>query len=118
VLLTTADLVLRAARAVTTEGERSAAIAVTAGQIVSVEEFTADIQARTEIHVAEDVVLLPGLVDTHVHLQDPGRADWEGFESGREGTAADPAHTPRSARRTTRQGPHCCSRPSRCLLRS
>jgi allantoinase len=86
--VTAVDLVLRAARAVTAAGERPAAIAVTAGRIVSIEEFTADLPARTEIHVAEDVVLLPGLVDTHVHLQDPGRADWEGFESGTRAAAA------------------------------
>ena len=34
--------------------------------------------------------LMPGLVDTHVHLNDPGRADWEGFESGTRAAAASP----------------------------
>ena len=29
----------------------------------------------------DDQVLLPGMVDTHVHVNDPGRSDWEGFET-------------------------------------
>ncbi len=36
----------------------------------------------------EDAMLLPGLVDSHVHLNEPGRADWEGFATGTAAAAA------------------------------
>jgi allantoinase len=39
------------------------------------------------IVLADDEVLLPGLVDSHVHLDEPGRTEWEGFATG---TAAPP----------------------------
>lgn len=35
-----------------------------------------------------DLVILPGIVDAHVHLNEPGRTDWEGFESGTKAAAA------------------------------
>ncbi|MGD1095128.1 MAG: amidohydrolase family protein, partial [Bryobacteraceae bacterium] len=35
-----------------------------------------------------DSVILPGLVDTHVHLNEPGRANWEGFETGTRAAAS------------------------------
>jgi allantoinase len=35
-----------------------------------------------------DALVMPGVIDTHVHLNDPGRADWEGFESGTHAAAA------------------------------
>ena len=36
----------------------------------------------------DDVVLLPGLVDTHVHVNDPGRTEWEGFAHATRAAAA------------------------------
>src|SRR5260370_1180587 len=41
-----------------------------------------------EITLADDEVLLPGLVDTHVHVNEPGRTDWEGFASATRAAAA------------------------------
>ena len=38
--------------------------------------------------IPEDQVLLPGLVDTHVHVNEPGRTDWEGFASATRAAAA------------------------------
>lgn len=82
------DLVLRGRRVVTPDGERPAALAVRDGVIVAVAPFdTALTAAREEVH-GDDVVLLPGLVDSHVHLQDPGRPGWEGFGSGTAAAAA------------------------------
>ena len=37
---------------------------------------------------AERMALLPGLVDTHVHLNEPGRGEWEGFRTGTRAAAA------------------------------
>ena len=40
------------------------------------------------IVLADDEVLLPGLVDSHVHLDEPGRTEWEGFATGTAAAAA------------------------------
>jgi len=40
------------------------------------------------MHDFGDFVLLPGLVDTHVHINEPGRTEWEGFESATRAAAA------------------------------
>src|ERR1700742_2653488 len=75
------DLVVRAARAVTGQGtEGPATIGVDAGRIVVVEPGLADLPGDTVLELDTDEVLLPGLVDTHVHVNDPGRAGGEGFE--------------------------------------
>jgi allantoinase len=36
----------------------------------------------------EDAVIMPGLIDTHVHMNEPGRTEWEGFETGTKAAAA------------------------------
>src|SRR6266436_3862810 len=43
--------------------------------------------AREEID-ATKMSILPGVIDAHVHFNEPGRADWEGFETGSRGLAA------------------------------
>jgi allantoinase len=82
----TPDLVVRARRIVTPEGERSGAVVVLAGRIVAVEPF--DSAFPEAVDVPDGEVLLPGLVDTHVHVNDPGRADWEGFDTATMAAAA------------------------------
>lgn len=75
-----ADLVLRAQR-VLLDGElRPASVAVTGGVITDVGEVDADAGAPIQIDVPAHAVLLPGFVDTHVHVNEPG-TDWEGFET-------------------------------------
>jgi allantoinase len=44
--------------------------------------------ADAEVFDAGDLVVMPGLVDTHVHINEPGRTDWEGFESATRAAAA------------------------------
>ncbi len=82
------ELVIRAARVVTPAGERAAAVGIRGGRIAAVEPFDAELPAGREIVLDEQHALLPGLVDTHVHLQEPGHADWEGFDSGTRAAAA------------------------------
>ncbi|ROP40681.1 allantoinase AllB [Saccharothrix texasensis] len=79
------DLVLRAARVITPDGERRADVGVADGRIVAVADR---LDAATVVTLADDEVLLPGLVDTHVHVNDPGRSDWEGFETATRAAAA------------------------------
>ncbi|HEY3709796.1 MAG TPA: allantoinase AllB [Amycolatopsis sp.] len=87
------DLVVRAARAVTGQGtEGPVTIGVDAGRIVAVEpglvNLTGAADAGITVELEADEVLLPGLVDTHVHVNDPGRAEWEGFETATRAAAA------------------------------
>ncbi|HET6626673.1 MAG TPA: allantoinase AllB [Nocardioidaceae bacterium] len=82
------DVVLRARRAVYDGREDSCCVGVADGMIVAVEPYTSRIQGRETVTLGEDVVLLPGLVDSHVHVNDPGRAEWEGFEHATRAAAA------------------------------
>lgn len=59
------------------------AIGISAGRIVALAEGS----ARETIH-AEGLLVLPGLVDAHVHFNDPGRADWEGWDTGSQAALA------------------------------
>ncbi|MPY82568.1 MAG: allantoinase AllB [Actinophytocola sp.] len=82
------DLVFRARRVITSAGEQARSIGVAGGKIVAVEPYDADLDAGRVIDLDADVVLLPGLVDTHVHVNDPGRTEWEGFETATRAAAA------------------------------
>ena len=82
-----ADLVVRSRRTVTPEGERPAAVVVTGGRIVAVDAYAAVLDAAEEVDLG-DTALLPGLVDTHVHVNEPGRTEWEGFATATRAAAA------------------------------
>ena len=77
----THQLVLRARRAVLPDGTRPATVVVDDGRITALLGPGADVSAREEIIVPDDQVLMPGLVDSHVHVNEPGRTAWEGYES-------------------------------------
>ena len=81
------DLVLRSTRAALPEGLRPAAVGVRAGRIAAVGDYRAAFTARVDLDLA-DTALLPGLVDTHVHVNEPGRTRWEGFASATRAAAA------------------------------
>ncbi len=75
-------------RVVTPEGVRPAAVVVYGEQIrevIAPERVPAGV---AEIEDFGDAAILPGLVDSHVHINDPGRADWEGFETATRAAAA------------------------------
>ena len=80
------DLVVRSRRAVTPDGERPAAVAVAGGRIVAVEGYDSPRRGAEEVDLG-DVALLPGLVDTHVHVNEPGRTEWEGFATATRAAA-------------------------------
>ena len=76
-----------ARRVVTPDGIRPAAIVVDGEQIQAV--ISSDqISDRYKIHDFGEAAILPGLVDSHVHTNDPGRAEWEGFETATQAAAA------------------------------
>ncbi len=81
------DLVVRGRKVVTPQGERPAAIQIREGIIAAVSEFEA-VRAENIVYEARDSVVMPGLVDTHVHINEPGRTEWEGFETATRAAAA------------------------------
>ncbi|MEV4354499.1 allantoinase AllB [Nonomuraea sp. NPDC049625] len=81
------DLVIRSRRTVTPEGERAAAVAVRGEKIAGLYDYDAPLDAAEDIDL-RDLALLPGLVDTHVHVNEPGRTHWEGFGSATRAAAA------------------------------
>ena len=80
-------LVVRGERVMLPGGERAASIHVQDGRIVAIGDH-GDRVAGVPVLDAGTLVVLPGLVDSHVHINDPGRADWEGFESATRSAAA------------------------------
>ena len=82
------DLVIRAARAIVGGEETACSIGVTAGRIAGVGAYGAPAAAASALDLADDVVLLPGLVDSHVHVCEPGHTDWEGFATATRAAAA------------------------------
>ncbi|MFD8985950.1 allantoinase AllB [Streptomyces sp. NPDC059564] len=82
------ELVLRSTRVITPEGTRAASVAVADGKIAAVLAYEAEVPAGARLEDFGDDVLLPGLVDTHVHVNDPGRTEWEGFWTATRAAAA------------------------------
>jgi allantoinase len=83
----TVDLFLKNAQIVVGDGVRSGGIAIRGGKIVDVTSSGVGVEAKTVIDVADRYVL-PGLVDGHVHFNQPGRDDWEGYRTGSMAAAA------------------------------
>jgi allantoinase len=82
------ELVIRARRAVTPDGVRPVTVAVRDGRIAAVAGPGAALDAASTEELPGHEILLPGLVDTHVHVNEPGRTDWEGFETATRAAAA------------------------------
>lgn len=79
-------LLLRSRHTVTPEGVRDAVVWSADGTIVAV--LAADDPAARGAEDLGERWLLPGLVDTHVHINEPGRTDWEGFETATRAAVA------------------------------
>jgi allantoinase len=74
-------------RIVTLQGTRPGALLVEGEKIASVCRLS-EIPAHALTHDCGDDALLPGLVDTHVHINQPGRTEWEGFRTATRAAAA------------------------------
>jgi allantoinase len=74
-------------RVVLPEGVMPAAIAVEGGRITGVTSPD-EVPESAVVHSFGDLVLMPGLVDIHVHVNEPGRSEWEGFETATRAAAA------------------------------
>jgi allantoinase len=82
------DLVVRARRAIVEGSEVAAAVGIAGERIASVTSYDDASAAARVVDLADDEVLLPGLVDTHVHVNEPGRTQWEGFATATRAAAA------------------------------
>jgi allantoinase len=78
-------VVIRSSRVVLPDGLRRASIHVENGTITRIDDDRSD---RGEVFDAGNLVILPGLVDTHVHVNEPGRTEWEGFDTATRAAAA------------------------------
>jgi allantoinase len=82
------DLVLRARRAVVGGAEVAACVGVSGERIAAITPYDDPPPAARTVDLGDDEVLLPGLVDTHVHVNEPGRTEWEGFATATRAAAA------------------------------
>jgi allantoinase len=78
---------IRSKRVVTPEGVKPATVHIRNGVITAVAGYN-DLPSGKHVYDAGESVVMPGLVDTHVHINEPGRTDWEGFETATRAAAA------------------------------
>jgi len=81
-------LVLRSARVIFPDGERPATLQIEEGVITRIAAHNTDDPTGAAIFNAGNLVVSPGLVDTHVHINEPGRTAWEGFDTATRAAAA------------------------------
>ncbi len=86
--MTDLDLVIRGERVLSGDSLRPLAVGVRDGVIVAIEPMASDLTAGRIVDLGPDEALLPGLVDTHVHVNEPGRTEWEGFDTATRAAAA------------------------------
>ncbi|HEY9290063.1 MAG TPA: allantoinase AllB [Microlunatus sp.] len=84
---TAVEVAFRASRAWIGGSFRPAVVTVRSGRIVAVLPEDTAVTAQQTVLVPDGALLLPGLVDTHVHVNEPGRTEWEGFESATRAAA-------------------------------
>ena len=81
------DLIIRSQRVVTPKAICPASVHIRDGVIVALGEWD-EIPSDVSLVDAGDAVVMSGLVDAHVHVNEPGRTDWEGFATATRGAAA------------------------------
>ena len=82
------DLIIRGRTVVSADAIGPASIHIRGEKIVAVRAFEEIVDNCEIVEVSDDSVVMPGLVDTHVHINSPGRAEWEGFPSATRAAAA------------------------------
>jgi len=80
--------VVRGKRVLTADGIRPATVHIADGRIIRVGDLNEAVPRSTDVVDAGELLVMPGLVDTHVHVNEPGRTDWEGFETATRAAAA------------------------------
>jgi allantoinase len=80
-------MIIRSARVVLPSGIRPADVHVEGARIVAIREYNAA-PPSSALHDLGDLVVMPGIVDSHVHVNEPGRTEWEGFRTATSAAAA------------------------------
>lgn len=78
---------LRSRHVVTPAGERDAVVVIEGERIAAV-VAPEELGAGVPVEDLGEIALLPGLVDVHTHINEPGRTEWEGFWTGTRAAAA------------------------------
>jgi allantoinase len=81
------DLIIRSSRVVTPETVGPASVHIRDGLIAAIGDWD-KIQPGVPLADAGDAAVMPGLVDSHVHVNEPGRTRWEGFATATRAAAA------------------------------
>ncbi|GHD12473.1 allantoinase AllB [Zhihengliuella salsuginis] len=82
------DLVLRGPRVLVDGTTAPRQVGVRDGRVAAVVPYDEPLEGARTVELGDQQVLLPGLVDTHVHVNEPGRTEWEGFDSATRAAAA------------------------------
>lgn len=82
------DLIIRGQTVVSADAIGPASIHISDGKIVSVRGYDEIPDGCEVVEAGDSSVVMPGLVDTHVHINSPGRTEWEGFPSATRAAAA------------------------------
>src|SRR5213078_5372701 len=82
------NLVIRGRRVVTENAVGPASVHISQGRIVGIAGFEEIPSGGEIVEAGEDSIVMPGLVDTHVHVNEPGRTEWEGFATATRAAAA------------------------------
>lgn len=82
------DLVVAGTRVLVAGAFGPAEVGVRDGLVAAIEPLGVALEGRRKVRLADDEVLIPGLVDTHVHVNEPGRTEWEGFATATRAAAA------------------------------
>jgi allantoinase len=82
------DLIIRGRRVVTPESVAPAAVHISDGVITAIGAYDEVLSGCEVVDAGEHSIVMPGLVDTHVHINEPGRTSWEGFETATRAAAA------------------------------
>ncbi|HUF65154.1 MAG TPA: allantoinase AllB [Gemmatimonadaceae bacterium] len=85
--MTALPQIFRSERVITPSGEMPATVHVSEGRIESVRGYD-DLPGDADAVELGSLVLLPGFVDAHVHINEPGRSGWEGFATATRAAAA------------------------------
>ncbi len=80
------DIAIKSKRIITAGGEKAGVVIIKNGKIIDVMEALENADERC--FDAGDKIVMPGIVDPHVHINEPGRTDWEGFDTATKAALA------------------------------
>ena len=80
------EKIIRSKCVVTPQNTGPASVHISAGRIAAVREWD-NAPAGVPLHDVGQLVVMPGIVDAHVHVNEPGRTEWEGFETATRAAA-------------------------------